>query len=284
MPLLYDFGESENVVLRLTAGLEKNKHKVFFDNLFSSPRVMIQPRQQGIFAVGTLKADRSRDCPLPTKSAMRKEGRGTMLEFVEKDHNLVICGWYDNRRVLTVSNFVGKDPVSEANRYDRKNHKEVKVPRPASIGIYNQFMGGVDKADMLLSLYRTKMRTRKWYHRIAFHLILLAVVNSFVVYRQFGGTGSLLDFHVDICRSSDIGSDEEDTPPAKKTRSLKASMVPQSVRSDNIGHRPLKSTINRCKMDGCSSRTMFICSKCQVYLCVGKGGETCFLNFHGVVS
>lgn len=150
-------------------------------------------------------------------------------------------------------------------------------------------MGGVDKADMLLSLYRTKMRTRKWYRRIAFHLISLAVVNSFVVYRQLGGTGSLLDFHVDICRSllqgeNNIGSDEEDTPPAKKTRSLKASMVPQSVRSDNIVHWPLKSTINRCKMDGCSSRTMFICSKCQVYLCVGKGGETCFLNFHGVVS
>ena len=57
---LYQFGESENVVLRLTKDLEKDKHKVFFDNLFASPEFMIQLRHQGIFAVGTLRSDRSR--------------------------------------------------------------------------------------------------------------------------------------------------------------------------------------------------------------------------------
>ena len=285
--LLYEFGESENVVLRLTSGLEKDVHKIFFDNLFTSPEVMIQLRQQGILAVGTLRADRSRGCPMPAESAMRKEGRGAIFERVEKDHNLVICGWYDNRRVLTISNFVGKEPVSEANRYDRKNRKELTLPRPASVEIYNRYMGGVDKADMFLSLYRTKMRTRKWYHRIAFHLISLAVVNAFVVYRQLGGTGALLDFHTDVCRSllqgeDCIGSDEETVSPAKKVRSLKASTIPMSVRHDNIGHWPMKATVGRCKMQGCTSRTLFICSKCQVYLCVARGGETCFLDFHGV--
>ena len=61
-------------------------------------------------------------------------------------------------------------------------------------------MGGVDKADMLLSLYCTKLRKKKWYHRIAFQLLSLAVVNSLVMYRDIGGEGSLIDFPV-ICRS-----------------------------------------------------------------------------------
>ena len=57
--------------------------------------------------------------------------------------------------MLTISNFIGKDPLDEANRYNRKNRQVVQVPRPASIATYNKFMGGVDKCDMLLSLYRT---------------------------------------------------------------------------------------------------------------------------------
>ena len=35
------FGESENVVLRLSNALEKNKHQLFFDNFFSSPELMV---------------------------------------------------------------------------------------------------------------------------------------------------------------------------------------------------------------------------------------------------
>ena len=95
---LYQFGESKNVVLRLMKDLEKDKHNVFFDNLFTSSELMIQLRHQGIFAVGTLRSDRSRGCPIPTEHKMRKEGCRTICEFVEKDHNLVICGWYDNYR------------------------------------------------------------------------------------------------------------------------------------------------------------------------------------------
>ena len=129
------------------------------------------------------------------------------------------------------------------------------------------------------------MRTTKWYHRIAFHLFMLAAVNSFIIYHQLGGTGSLLDFLTDICRSllfeESNDSESENIIPAKKVRSLKTSKVPALVCFD-IGHWPVKSTTNRCKMDDCSSRTKFFCAKCQVYLCVAKGGETCFLDFYGI--
>ena len=40
----------------------------------------------------------------------------------------------------------------------------IDIERPHSVAVYNKFIGGVDKADMLLSLYRTKYRSRKWYH------------------------------------------------------------------------------------------------------------------------
>ena len=204
-------------------------------------------------------------------------------------HNLLIGGWFDNRRVvLTISNFAGKDPVSNANRYDRKNKKNIQIPSPASIQIYNKFMGGLDKADMFFPLYRTKLRTRKWYHRIAIHLIQLDLINSYFIYKEVGGKGSLLCFHVDVWRCllkslETSNSDEDLEAPFKVYHSLKTKNVSNQVRHDKFNHWPLKSTINRCKMDGCSSHTTFIYLKCQVYLCVGKGGENCFLEFHGVL-
>ncbi|XP_066933930.1 uncharacterized protein [Clytia hemisphaerica] len=125
------------------------------------------------------------------------------------------------------------------------------------------------------------------YHRIAFHLISLSVVNSYVIYREVGGTGSLLDFWMNVARSflqSSVISDESDVdlePFVKKVRSLKASQVPKDIRLDRYDHWPLQlSTPQRCKIENCTRRSRFFCTKCQVYLCVT--GTDCFLDFHGV--
>ena len=42
----------------------------------------------------------------------------------------------------------------------------LKVARPASVALYNQFMGGVDKTDMLIAFYKYKCKTSKWYQQI----------------------------------------------------------------------------------------------------------------------
>ena len=92
----HTFGKSEDVVARLISELGPKKHKILFDNLFTSPELLIQLKSMDIHATGTLRQDRIRGCPLPTESAMRKEGRDTVCEFVEKKAGLVICTWYNN--------------------------------------------------------------------------------------------------------------------------------------------------------------------------------------------
>ena len=61
-------------------------------------------------------------------------------------------------------------------------------------------MGGIDKVVMLLSVYGTKYRSRKWYHRVAFHLFSLKVCNSWIIYQKLAGDSkSLVDFLAEIC-------------------------------------------------------------------------------------
>ena len=59
------------------------------------------------------------------------------------------------------------------------------IDRPYSIAVYNNYMGGVDKIDYLISLYRIKAKTKKWPVRMLFHFLDLAVANSWMEYRDF---------------------------------------------------------------------------------------------------
>ena len=63
-----------------------------------------------------------------------------------------------NGVVITVSQYyiVGKEPIGTCSRYDKKKQKCTKQTRPVSIERYHQHTGGSDKADVMLSLYKTK--------------------------------------------------------------------------------------------------------------------------------
>ena len=138
---------------------------------------------------------------------------------------------------------------------------------------------------MMLLLYKTKCRTRKWYHRIFIHLLHLAVVNSWVIYQEVGGRGNLLDFLINIsrCLMNSNDSDAFDPEPvAKRRASVKANQVPNEIRKNKTDPWPLliEGTTQRCKLPECKRRTRFICSKCQATFCVI--GSDCFLTFHEV--
>ena len=47
-------------------------------------------------------------------------------------------------------------------------------------------MGGVDKHDQLRQYYNVERKSIKWWHRIAFGLLDMAVVNAFLMYQEIG--------------------------------------------------------------------------------------------------
>lgn len=57
------------------------------------------------------------------------------------------------------------------------------IDRPEVITNYNASMGGIDKQDMLISLYRTEIKSKKWTLRLITHEFDIAVTNSWLEYR-----------------------------------------------------------------------------------------------------
>ena len=139
---------------------------------------------------------------------------------------------------------------------------------------YNSNMGGVDLCDMLLSMYRIRHRSTKYYMYIVFYCIGVAVVNGWLLYRRHmtqknvpaKNHMSLLSFQseiaVSLCKAGKTsgetarprGRPSSTSPvpaPATSSKKRKAASVPnpnKDVQFDQCGHFPeFQEKQQRCR-------------------------------------
>lgn len=61
-----------------------------------------------------------------------------------------------------------------------QNGKRVNIHCPDVVAVYNKYMGGVDRFDQYRERYETGRKSIKWWFRILYFLVDLAIVNSFI--------------------------------------------------------------------------------------------------------
>ncbi|CAG5001507.1 unnamed protein product [Parnassius apollo] len=112
--------------------------------------------------------------------------RGAYEEYTTNYEGVDITtvSWKDNKQVVLASTYVGAEPAGKVERYDKKEKKRIDIPCPKIIKDYNTHMGGVDLMDSFLGRHRIRMKSRKWYMRIFYHLVDLTVINSWILYKK----------------------------------------------------------------------------------------------------
>lgn len=308
-PAEKDLGASSNTVVRLTRIVPENKnHKLFFDNYYTSLRLMTYLKTKGILCLGTVRSDRIPNSKLPNLKTVKEINsvpRGTIYEYVANvdDSEVSSLMWVDNKCVRLMSTYAGTNPISSVPRYRRASKESEMIPCPNVVLQYNRHMGGVDLMDSLLGRYKIKMRSRKWYLRIFYHLVDLSVINAWLLYlrvmKEKGDDGKttklkLAEFRLELgetmCRMGKYEKTKRGRPsltpspvgPVKKKKSLAVSAVPQDVRYDQLSHWIVhtdRSCKQRCKMTGWKGFSVFECNKCKVALCVNKKNN-CFYLYH----
>lgn len=161
---------------------------MYFDNFYTSVPLVAHLARQGIYSLGTVQYNRLVNCKLTDKKTLLKKSvpRGTYEEQMTSFDgvDLTAVTWKDNKAVTCLSSYVGAEPVSQVERFDRANKTKIKISCRQIIKEYNAHMGGVDLMDSFIGRYRIGMRSRKRYFRIFYHLLDMATINSWLVYKD----------------------------------------------------------------------------------------------------
>ncbi|XP_039610994.1 piggyBac transposable element-derived protein 3-like [Polypterus senegalus] len=170
-----NIGARGNIVLKL-AQVNRGalNHLLYFDNWFSSLYLFVALANQGIPALGTVQQSLLQGCDFSVDTNMKKKGRGIFEEkkVVVVNVEIKAVKWFDNRGVIIASTFASAQPVSNVERRDRKSKKKVSIECPNNISLYNKFMGGADVLDALIAYYRIHIRSKKYYHKFFFILLI----------------------------------------------------------------------------------------------------------------
>ncbi|KAK3735838.1 hypothetical protein QZH41_007478 [Actinostola sp. cb2023] len=277
-------GIGYDVVTGMTSPFYNKYHHVYFDNFFSSPKLLDDLLKQNTYACSTVRPNRK---GLPPCSKQKLKNTGETL--CSQKSELLYTKWHDKRDVnVLATNVDPLDPPVVTER--RKKTGEVnRVEKPKAIVMYNAYMGGVDHADQLRSYYSICRSCHKWYKYLFWFIFEVVLGNGFILYKEHlqarGRRYTLRDFRLAIGKQL-IGGFSSRSENRK--RSLKAAAVDSLVSPENtpghfIGKRAgRKRHCVQCKKDGRTTtsdrakETVYECIQCNVALCK----EPCFLQFH----
>lgn len=270
-----DLGLGASVVLTFADKIFSEKGRLpfhlYFDNFFTSWDLLTILRDRGIKATGTVRENRIPVPIIKSGQNLRKQERGTFEFATEKTENIVVCRWNDNNIVTISSNSEAVLPTVGVSRFSQKEKKKVTVPQPQLIRKYNQNMGGVDRADQNISLYRVSVRGKKWYFPCLSQGLDMAINNSWNLHRLNGGKSDQYTFR----RALAMGILETHKKTTKRGPVRASAHDKELSRFDGKDHLVVYHE-NQIRCRKCHKKVQFSCSRCEV----GLHPKYCFVEYH----
>lgn len=272
-------GLGEHVVLSLIDGVEAGT-QLYFDNFFTSTRLMEALKEKNILAAGTVRPNR-KDLP----DEIKRNNKLQKGQYIWRAKGSITAyQWRDTKNVHVLSNFHHPSDTEDVVR-KLSNGSSISVQCPKAVSDYNTWMGGVDKFDQRRNAYPVDRRSKKSWYRIFYFLLDAAIVNAFLQMKAVREM-SYLWFRLVLGRQlingqTFKGSSNRPYRVNKKGAKHGQKMVgvADEVRFLGAGHHPQKIAKRRrcrwCSTAKKEARTNLLCSVCTVPLC-----STCFGPFH----
>ena len=272
---------------------------IYVDRFYTSVELMKALRERDIYITGTVMSNRIPKAVRIAKNSAEFKAmkRGDKKIFRLKmchadgtnydDNNCSFGGlvcWRDRNIVYCLSNDSCNYQVDQCRR--RSQGGLITIPRPISICKYNQYMGGVDLADMRrLHCNSTIMGQNRWWLKLFFYLLDMATSNALVLY------------NLSLKKTAEINGTEykKVNMPTYKLRVVEKLVgkiiegLKDILDDDDDQHEHIAIPIPKprrcafCSWNGARARTSFVCKECTLPLCCigsGKVEHDCFNEFH----
>lgn len=272
-----DFGVSGAVVTTLMEKYLNKGHILYVDNWYTSPDLFMYLHQNKTNACGTVKLLR-RGLPKFT----------TKLNVGEREtYNsgpIMALKWKDKRDVhmLTTEH---RDTLKVTTKITNRGRELRK--KPQCVVEYNHNMGAVDRSDMMIHNLQCIRRSTRWYKKLFFHFVDLALLNAHALFLtknenkitlpkfQLEVIRQLIEKYLDLRVKSRGGRPSTGDVPSRLSQRHFPKYIPPIPNKKNpsrICFVCKHTTTKEIKR----KETRFMCQECDVALCV----VPCFEDYH----
>ncbi|CAK1593089.1 unnamed protein product [Parnassius mnemosyne] len=182
--------------------------------------------------------------------------------------------WQDTKDVLLMSNCHGTDRTEVSRKL--KTGSVITVPAPEIVAFYRRAMFGVDRNDRMVGEHEFERKSKKWWRKVFYRLLKMAIVNSWVIYREkVNKKCAMKDFLVELAPEM-LEFGKSNTNKWKRRQTTATSSVERGVIGN---HLPLQMNCRKrcvsCTQKKKDTRTYTSCMTCNKYLC-----KNCFTPWH----
>ena len=250
-----NFGVSENIVVYLILPLVDKEYTLWMDNWYSS-----------------CKLYRYLQSTLPKNSCMWYHTCQSCTSWSEKctaSNWSVVClsQWAVTLHEIQRQkrHFYVNDPTQWiSGRCPRGRGKPSTADvrqKPECINEYNCNMGAVDRQDQLLEVYSAARKSMKWYKKLSFHLLQLAMLNAHILYQKSGGKKTFLRFEHTIIADFLFPGNEPHAEKLESVIRLTERHFPSALASSATWTKP-QSRCKVCSRQGWRRDVKTICDQC----------------------
>lgn len=155
-------------------------YHVFTDRFYTGFPLALELLKMNVYLTGTVMKNRQN---LPTDVKKLKLKKHEVSSFVHSDDVLVLA-WQDKRQVLMLSTY---HDASTQTVQQRTKSGPQDIQKPTVIVNYTKKMGAVDRADHYCASYGFMRKSLKWWRKMFFWLLEVAVVNSYILFKHNDG-------------------------------------------------------------------------------------------------
>lgn len=221
--------------------------------------------------------------PSATKKGIKLKQHEVLA--LRKNDNVMVLAWKD-KRVVTMLSTVHNNTVETITRTGKRGEEE-QFSKPKVIIEYTKKMGAVDRAGHYCSSYSFTRKSLKWWRKLFFWLLEVAIVNSFTLMNLAREEENLKPLKHKVFRKALITQLVGSTRNKTATKRGRPSSTDKEERLNDKPHfiqlNPKKSTKDCAvcsdrKTKGERRETLYFCETCSRKPGLHPG--ECFKKYH----
>ena len=162
----------------LSSSVNETGYHIYTDRFYTSPTLCEELRKKSFHLTGTV-LPRRKGMPQDFRKKKQKPKLHEVIAFRQNDDTMALQ-WKD-KRVITMLSTMYNTQCEDVVRTMGPN-TATTISKPVVISQYTKFMGGVDRADHYCGSYAFLRKTSKWWRKMFFWLLEVAIVNSYILF------------------------------------------------------------------------------------------------------